>query len=45
MGDLLGWDSATRVAERESYLRFAAAHKRAIQDAVAAVAADHVAAG
>jgi glycerol-3-phosphate dehydrogenase len=45
MGDLLGWDTATRVAERESYLEFASAHKRAIQDAVAAVAADRVAAG
>jgi glycerol-3-phosphate dehydrogenase len=45
MGGLLGWDPATRAAERESYLEFAAAHKRAIQDAVAAVAADHVAAG
>ena len=45
MGDLLGWDSATRAAERESYLRFATAHKQAIQDAVTAAAADHVAAG
>jgi glycerol-3-phosphate dehydrogenase len=45
MGDLLGWDTATRVAERESYVEFASAHKRAIQDAVAAVAADRLAAG
>jgi glycerol-3-phosphate dehydrogenase len=45
MGDLLGWDTATRSAERESYLEFASAHKRAIQDAVDEVAADHAAAG
>jgi glycerol-3-phosphate dehydrogenase len=45
MGDLLGWNTATRAAERESYLEFASAHKRAIQDAVAAVAADRLAAG
>jgi glycerol-3-phosphate dehydrogenase len=45
MGDLLGWDTARRAAERESYLEFATAHKQAIQDAVAAVAAGHAAAG
>jgi glycerol-3-phosphate dehydrogenase len=45
MGDLLGWDTATRGAERESYLEFASAHKRAIQDAVDEVPADHAAAG
>jgi glycerol-3-phosphate dehydrogenase len=45
MGDLLGWDTATRGAERESYLEFASAHKQAIQDAVDEVAADHAAAG
>jgi glycerol-3-phosphate dehydrogenase len=32
MGDLLGWDSATRVIEAESYLKFAAAETRAIRD-------------
>jgi glycerol-3-phosphate dehydrogenase len=45
MGDLLGWAPATRGAERESYLEFASAHKRAIQHPVDEVAADHAAAG
>jgi glycerol-3-phosphate dehydrogenase len=32
MGDLLGWDSATRIAERESYLDFARTAARAVGD-------------
>ena len=32
MGDLLGWDGATRASEIESYLEFAAAETQAIRD-------------
>jgi len=32
MGDLLGWDSATRIAERESYLDFARTAAQAAGD-------------
>jgi len=45
MGDLLGWDSATRAIEAESYLKFAAAETRAIRDPGGQLTAGQAAAG
>jgi glycerol-3-phosphate dehydrogenase len=45
MGDLLGWDSATLIAERESYLDFARKGARALSESTDELAGGHAAAG
>jgi glycerol-3-phosphate dehydrogenase len=45
MGELLGWDAATKAAEAESYLRFAHAETRAIREAADRFTVGQAAAG
>jgi glycerol-3-phosphate dehydrogenase len=45
MGDLLGWDSPTRIAERETYLDWARTDTQALSEPTDELAASHAVAG